>query len=120
MIRLKDMLYNLSDSQGRRLKEPFSLQKTFRQYTSGNNVYLCYTVHTQRTVSLHVQGKAKACGMTRKRIVGHQAELVREQELIKDPAVTAGFLKPGVSVLGEVNILGRIRTDRDNMAILDA
>lgn len=102
------------------MKEPFSLQKTSRQHTSGNNVYLCYTVHTQRTVSLHVQGKAKAGGMTRKRIAGHQAELVREQEIINDTAVTAGFLKPGVSVLGEVKSLGRIRTDCDNMVIIEA
>jgi len=125
-VRPKDKLSILVNCQDPKLTNLFNLPILSQQIGQENNGsgtsrgLSGYTVDSGGFINFPVLGKVKVEGMTREQIASHLTRLLKEKELAKEPVITVEFMNLFVSVLGEVNKVGRVNIDRDNLTILDA
>jgi len=88
--------------------------------TSGTQGISGYIVDSKGDIDFPILGKIHVEGLTREEVADKIKNELLASRQIKDPVVTVTFMNLGFSVLGEVNVPGRYKIDRDRFTILEA
>ncbi|MBD5203656.1 MAG: polysaccharide export protein [Bacteroidales bacterium] len=113
-------LFNLTLNVNRASSEKLATGVSSRNYTSGSESLMSYTVTPEGDIDFPVLGKLHVEGMTRSELSGFIKGELMGRDLVKDPVVTVEFLNTGISVLGEVAEPGRYDMNTDRLNVLQA
>ena len=103
-----------------RIGQSQSMTTTLGTVSTGTQGISGYIVDSDGTIDFPVLGKIHIAGLTREEAADKIKEELLDSRQIKDPVVTVTFMNLGFSVLGEVNVPGRYKIDRDRFTILEA
>ena len=88
--------------------------------SGGTSSFSGYTLDDKGEIEIPVLGNLRVGGMTKNEVSQLVKQRLIEEDYIKDPVVTVGFMNLHFSVLGEVSAPGNYDINKDQINLLEA